>query len=134
MTDGTDRRWAVPALALSGAFVVLGVGMTVEMFRGAEDSGVGDVRLLAAVVASAYWLGVGSLVLGLAWFAHGGSRWARLGLGLVGTIGCGAALYWLSYEQYGIEGLAVVGSTALLCAVTAVTSLVRSAVSRSRSR
>lgn len=130
--DG-NRWWKVPALALSGAYGVVGLGLTTELLRTGEES-IGDGWLtLVSLLVAVYWVGVGLIVLPLAWFAHRGSRWARIGLAVVAALGGAWAAYWLSYEQYEWEGLVVAGTTVLLCAVAsivAVALLVRERLSR----
>ena len=126
--EATDRVhgrlwWSAPAVAICGAYGLVGIGLTVELIRTGDDSLGEGWELVVPMIAAMYWVGVGVLVLPLAWFAHRGARWARIGLAVVGAVGAAWAGYWLSYEQYGWEGLAVAGATVFLCAIASIVAI-----------
>lgn len=105
----------VGVVALVAAFLVTGVGLTVELRRGSGGSEFFDYR----AVAAGYWLGVGSIVFLLGWLTRTRSRSASVVVVLVTMAGCATAIYWLSYEQVGAPGRVAGVSAALLLAVAA---------------
>lgn len=117
----------VGVVALSAAFLITGVGLTVELSRGSGGSEFFDDR----AVAAGYWVGVGSIVLWLCWLTRTGSRSASVIVVFAATAGCATAIYWLSHEQLGAPGRLVGASTALLLAVSAVSIAAASAAKES---